>query len=110
MFDRQTILSSTILCVLVLAAPVSAAQNPEDVAATAVRKSAQQLAKSFNAGKADEVAQMFLPKGELIDEEGTIYQGRQEIKSLLAAFFTRYPGAKLTLDIETVRVVGPIAI
>jgi uncharacterized protein (TIGR02246 family) len=110
MFDRQTILSSAILCVLVLAAPASAAQNPDDVAAAAVRKIAQQLAKSFNAGKADEVAQMFLPKGELIDEEGAIYQGRQEIKSLLTAFFTRYPGAKLTLDIETVRVVGPIAI
>ncbi len=68
------------------------------------------MAKAFNAGQADEVAGMFLPQGELIDEEGVVYQGQTEIKNLLAAFFSRFPGAKLTLDIESIRLVGPVAI
>jgi uncharacterized protein (TIGR02246 family) len=68
------------------------------------------LAKAFNTGKADEVAGMFLPKGELIDEEGTVYQGSQEIKELLDGFFQQFPNTKLTFDIESIREVGPIAI
>ena len=76
----------------------------------AVRKGAEQLAAAFNAGKVDELAGMFLPQGELIDEEGTVYQGTAEIKGLLTAFFTRFPGAKLALNIESIRLVGPVAI
>ena len=53
---------------------------------------------------------MFLPEGELIDEEGTVYQGQQEIKDLLSAFFAKFPGTKLSLDIESIRLVGPVAI
>jgi uncharacterized protein (TIGR02246 family) len=53
---------------------------------------------------------VFLPKGELIDEAGTVYQGQQEIKALLSAFFTQFPGAKVAHDIESVRLVGPVAI
>jgi uncharacterized protein (TIGR02246 family) len=53
---------------------------------------------------------MFLPNGELIDEAGVVYQGQKEIQALLAAFFKQYPGAKLALEIESVRLVGPVAI
>jgi uncharacterized protein (TIGR02246 family) len=66
--------------------------------------------QGFNAGKADQVAALFLPKGELIDEVGTVYQGQQEIQNLLTAFFQQFPGAKLTLAIESIRLVGPVAI
>ena len=85
-------------------------QNQEDAAIAAVRKSAQQVMKLFNAGNGDDVAGMFLPKGELIDEAGVVYQGQQEIKDLLQSFFKQFPGAKLTLDIESIRLVGPVAI
>ena len=53
---------------------------------------------------------MFLPNGELIDEDGTVYQGTQEIRGLLTAFFDKFPGAKLTLNIESIRQAGPISI
>ena len=65
---------------------------------------------AFNAGKADELAAMFLPNGELIDEQGTVYQGTQEIKELFSAFFHQFPGAKLAMKVESVRLVGPVAI
>ncbi len=92
------------------AAPVAAASAPEDAAIAQVRKSSEQVIAAFNAAKVDDVASMFLPKGELIDEEGTVYQGEKEIKDLLSAFFKKFPGTKLTLDIESVRIVGPVAI
>ncbi len=100
---------STVSALLVigLASPVQSQQATTDAA---IRESAKKLAAAFNAGKADEVAGMFLPKGELIDEAGTVYQGTQEIKELLAAFFQKFPGTKLALNIESIRQVGPVAI
>lgn len=86
------------------------AQGPEDAAIAAVRKSEEKSVAAFNGGKADELAAMFLPKGELIDETGTVYQGQQEIKDLFSAFFQAFPGAKLGLEIESIRLMGPIAI
>ncbi|HEY4308925.1 MAG TPA: SgcJ/EcaC family oxidoreductase [Pirellulales bacterium] len=95
------------MALLTVATSVSAA---EDDQAAAVRKSAGRMVASFNAGKADEVAAVFLPKGELIDEQGTVFQGPQEIKDLLGAFFKKFPAAKLAVDTESIRLVGPVAI
>jgi uncharacterized protein (TIGR02246 family) len=96
--------------VLLAVEMVCAADNPDEAAMAAVRKSDEQLVTAFNAGKADELAAMFLPKGELIDEEGTVYQGPQEIKGLLSAFFKQFSGAKLAIKAESIRLVGPVAI
>jgi uncharacterized protein (TIGR02246 family) len=83
------------------------AQNAETAA---IRAADEQLVKAFDAGKADEVAALFLPQGELIDENGAVYQGQAAIKELLTKFFEKFSGAKLTLEIESVRIVGPVAI
>lgn len=85
-------------------------QQDDTSAIAAIRKSAEQFVTTFNSGSAEKVAATFLPKGELIDEEGTVYQGQKEITDLLTEFFKRYPGAKLSLDIESIRLVGPVAI
>ena len=92
------------------ASAAPAADSQEDAAAAAVRKSAAGLATAFNAGNVDQLTAIFLPKGELIDEQGTVYQGQKEIKDLLTAFFAKFPGAKLSVNIESVRLVGPVAI
>ncbi len=107
---RVKAVSLAILSAAVVVAMARAAYSQDDAATAAVRKTAEQVVQSFNAGKADEVAGMFLPKGELIDELGTVYQGQPEIKELLTAFFKQFPGAKLGLQIESIRLVGPVAI
>jgi len=100
-----------ILAALAALSPATVfAQAQDDAETAAIRGNAAALVKSFDAGKADEVAAMFLPKGELIDEEGVVYQGQAEIKDLLTKFFAKFPGAKLTLSIESIRLVGPVAI
>ncbi len=68
------------------------------------------MPKAFNAGKVDELVAMFAPTGELVDEQGTIHRGQQEIKTLLTEFFKKYPGAKMTQEIESIRFAGPVAI
>jgi uncharacterized protein (TIGR02246 family) len=103
----MTVAALGIFCTAEIA---RAADSPDDAAIAAVRKSGEQAVTAFNAGKADELAAMFLPKGELIDEEGTVYQGTEEIKDLLTAFFKQFAGAKLSLNVESVRLVGPLAI
>lgn len=102
-------MSAVVFCAAGWAA-FALGQPAEDDAVAAIHKSEEKLVVAFNAAAADEVAAMFLPKGELIDEDGTVHQGREQIQALLAAFFERFPGAKLGLDIESIRPVGPVAI
>ena len=104
------LLSVAALGILLAAGTARAADSPDDAAIAAVRKSGEQVVAAFNAGKVDELAGMFLPKGELIDEEGTVYQGTKEIKDLLSAFFKQYAGAKLALNVESIRPFGTLAI
>lgn len=80
------------------------APSPEE---QAVRERTAALVATFNKGDADAVAGLFLPDAELVDEEGTLHRGREQIADLLRRFFEAYPGAVLSQDIELVRTVGP---
>ena len=86
------------------------ARAQDDPEAAQIRAGDEAFVKAFNGGKVDDLVAMFLPKGELIDDEGNVYQGQAEIKELLTKYFAKYPGAKLTLEVESIRVVGPVAI
>ena len=108
-YRRAMLLTIVSLLLVAGAAYPSSASGQDDAAVAAVRKSAEQQVAAFNAGKVDDLVSMFLPKGELIDEQGTVYQGQGEIKALLDAFFQKFPGAKLALEIESIRPVGPVA-
>lgn len=104
------LLCSASLLAQAPAAKTSAVPKADDALAKIVRESSEKFADEFNAGKADEVANLFLAEGEYIDEEGTVYQGRKEIKALLTAFFAKFAGTKLSINIESMRLVGPVAI
>lgn len=112
MLIRRAAIGLTLLCSLLFAGREKSAraQGPDDAAIAAIRKSAEKMATAFNAGRVDELAAAFLPTGELIDEAGTVYQGQQEIKNLLTRFFQKFPGVTLTFDIDSIRLVGPVAI
>jgi uncharacterized protein (TIGR02246 family) len=84
------------------------ADGQEESADEAIRASTRQVAELFNGGKAAEIAQLFLPESELVDDEGNIYHGRQEIESLLARFFESFPGAEASFEIESIRMVTPV--
>lgn len=75
-----------------------------------LRTAAEHLVTIFNAGKAAEVAGLFLPEGEWVDDAGNVYQGRKSIEEVLTKYFEKYPGAQIALEIETIRAIGPLAI
>jgi len=72
-----------------------AAPNSEAATFEAMAAGFQKL---FNEGKAAELAASFLPDGELIDDEGNLYRGREELQDLFKKFFTTFPDAKLKLS------------
>ncbi len=73
----------------------------------AVQQSSRKLLDAYNAGRAKEVAAMFLPDGEAVDEAGNIYHGRDQVEQVFSRFFEKFPGAKMTLDSSAVRLLGP---
>lgn len=79
----------------------------EDALEEGVRLATKRVNAAFNSGKADEIAAMFLPQGELVDEEGTVYQGRESIEELLTAFFEAFPGAQSEMAIDVIRPISP---
>jgi uncharacterized protein (TIGR02246 family) len=68
-----------------------------------IQKAAEALSAAFNSGKAAEVAALFLPDAELIDDAGNLHKGRKEIESVLAKFFERFPGSQLRQEITATR-------
>jgi uncharacterized protein (TIGR02246 family) len=106
---RTAFLVSTIGFFLMLGGPGLAQVNDDAISAEILAQS-DKLTEAFNAGRADDVAAVFLPKGELIDEEGTVYRGSEEIKTLLTAFFEKFPGTRMMNEIESIRPVGPVVI
>lgn len=107
---RQPIIQRLLLAISMLGVANLPAMAQDNAETAPIRAADEQFVKAFNAGKADEMAAMFLAKGELIDEAGNAYQGQAAIKDLLTKFFAKYPGAKLTIEVESIRVVGPVAI
>lgn len=65
------------------------------------------MVKAFNAGSAEELSGWFVPKAELVDEEGNVYQGQEELTTVFKKFFTQFPGAKLAMTIDATRSLGP---
>jgi hypothetical protein len=56
------------------------------------------------------VAAHFHPQAEFSDEEGVTYQGRPAIQELFTKFFAKFPGVKVTLEVESIHVTGPVAV
>jgi uncharacterized protein (TIGR02246 family) len=96
----------------VLFAPVASPLvcGQQDSALAQIQSDTEKMAAAFSSGKAEEVAGMFLANGELIDEAGTVYQGQEEIANLLTAFFAKFPGSQMRIDIESTRILGTVAI
>lgn len=83
-----------------------AARGQDDAVEKEIRAAGEQFVQAFDGGKAADLAAMFMPRGELIDDEGNATQGTEQLAALFTQFFEKFPGAKLALDIESVRPLG----
>ena len=62
---------------------------------------------AYNRTDANAVAAFYTNDAEYVDEEGTVVSGRDAIEKLLVEEFNTNPGAKLQLNVESVRVLSP---
>lgn len=73
----------------------------------AIRDSAAAFVKAFNAGDAKGAAAQFLAQAEYLNSDGEAFEGREAIQKDLEEFFKEHPKAKIELEIESIRFVGP---
>jgi uncharacterized protein (TIGR02246 family) len=107
---KQIVRYGAFLFALLAGAMAASAQAPSDPDRAAIRASDEQLVKAFNSGQAEAVAALFLPQGELIDDAGGAHRGQQAIRELLTQYFAKFPGVQLVAEVESLSVIGPVAI
>jgi uncharacterized protein (TIGR02246 family) len=73
------------------------------------RASAMEFTQAFNRGDASGIAALLTPDCDYDDEAGNIYHGRQQIMKEYADFFSRNPGAKMEIHIDSIRQISPDA-
>jgi uncharacterized protein (TIGR02246 family) len=90
--------------------PSTPTASPSSEPVSLVMAQLEKLTTAFNAGNVSGVSGLFHPDGELIDEAGTIYQGRAEIETLAQAFFAKYPGVQMVAQVDSLRPLGPVVV
>ena len=78
----------------------------DDGLVTAIRRQAAATVKAFEGGDAAALAGMFLTDGELIDEDGNVFSGREQIADLFTRFFARFPNSTLDMEVTSARRLG----
>ncbi len=76
---------------------------------TAIRATADEFAKAFNAGNANALGSLWTEDAEYTDEQGRAALGRQAIEEDYASLFKEHPGAVIAIAIESIRFLAPDA-
>ncbi len=90
----------------VVEVPAGAVVEVVDAIVEEIASVEESLTTAFNAGNVDRVVDAFLSEGELIDEFGVLYRGHAELRELFSKYFEEFPGAKLSLQIDSIRKIG----
>src|SRR5690349_12112600 len=72
----------------------------------AIRKSAKEFAEAYGRGDADALAAQWTKDGEYNIGQDTV-KGRDAIAKLYAEFFKVHTGSKMTVKIDSIRVLAP---
>jgi uncharacterized protein (TIGR02246 family) len=78
----------------------------EGPAAAAIRKSAGEFVKAFNAGDAKAVARFWTEEGEYIGPDGDKIVGRAEIEKTYVEYFKKNPKAQIEVKVDSIKPVG----
>ena len=108
--NRRITLVTVSLTMLTLALPFTPwawADDPKNPEEDVLQKRAEAFVGTFNKGDARGLASFFTPNADLVDPEGRHTKGRQAIEKLYEKYFAENTDAKLTIHIQSVRVVRP---
>ena len=87
----------------------NAAPKADDSAVKAIREGSEKFAAQFNAGKVDDLTNLFLAEGEYIDEEG-IFRDTVVTKQQFTYKFMGEEGAKVGASAISTQVDGEVLI
>jgi len=74
---------------------------------TAIRKTAEEVARVYNAADAKALADLFTADAEIVDHDGNEFQGRENIEQEFANVFADNPGGTLEIAVDSIRFVCP---
>jgi uncharacterized protein (TIGR02246 family) len=107
---RRLILATLGLAMLGLAvrfAPWAWSDTPKNPEEEALQKRAEAFVATFNKGDAKALAAFFTADADVVDPEGHHINGRKAIEQAYHKFFAENKGAKLYVQITSVRVPRP---
>jgi uncharacterized protein (TIGR02246 family) len=119
MKNRITLLALNLtFAATVFAAEPSATPSPEPTSSPHAANSSSPEIQSvtqldedyeaaYNRGDANAVAAFYTTDAEYVDEGGNVVSGRGDIEKLLVEEFTTNPGAKLKINVESIRLLSP---
>jgi uncharacterized protein (TIGR02246 family) len=81
-----------------------AQQDSPEIAA--IRKTADEFVEAFNKGDAKAVAAFWTREGEFTGPDGETIRGRDAIEKDYVEFFKSHPKAKISVHVESVRLLG----
>lgn len=87
--------------------PLTAQDSVEDSDLKAVKQSADEFARAYNAGDADAIGKLFTVSAEYVDGMSNVFHGRAAIIAEYAAFFAEAGGGTIQVNMENVRFVAP---
>jgi uncharacterized protein (TIGR02246 family) len=74
---------------------------------TAIRQVVDMFAKAYNGGDAKAIAALFLPEGEIVNEQGDVSQGREAIERVFGEVFKAHAKSEIKVSIQSLRFLGP---
>ena len=85
-----------------------AVSKPNNVADDkAIRATAEDFVKAFNAGDATAIGALWAPDAEYTNEAGRNIQGRSAIEKVYSDFFKQHRGATITVTVKSIRFPTP---
>ncbi|MEI8371422.1 MAG: SgcJ/EcaC family oxidoreductase [Planctomycetota bacterium] len=88
-------------------AAVIAAQPARQADEQAIRAVAATVANTYNAHDAAALASLFTKEAEIVNEDGTAFQGRAVIEQTFARIFQEHPESRMEISVQSIRFVSP---
>ncbi len=85
----------------------SGSQPGHEADEKAIRATADEFVKAFNAGDAKTIGAEWSTDAKYTDESGEQFVGRAAIEKEYAKLFKEHPGATITVNIDSIRFLGP---
>jgi uncharacterized protein (TIGR02246 family) len=102
-FNMRKMLMMAGVLVAASAAAASAQQQDEKT----IRSMAESFVKAYNTKDAKAISAMFVPTGEIVNQDGKSIQGQEPIQRDFAHIFQAQPKSQIKVSVKSIRLLSP---